>query len=59
MTNTFFAHFNCRRLSDSFSVLDKDYSVICYSTQWWVLGVFSGVGILVISVGFPLGMVVW
>ena len=60
MTNTFFAHFNCRNLSDELAVVDTDYSVECYSsTQWWVLAVFAGLGILGISIGFPLGMAAW
>ena len=59
ITQTFFGHINCRALSDSFSVLEKDYSVECSGTQWWVLAVLSALGILVISIGFPVGMFVW
>ena len=59
ITQTFFGHFNCRALSDSFSVLEKDYSVECSGTQWWVLAVLSALGILVVSIGFPVGMFVW
>ena len=40
-------------------MLDKDYSVECSGTQWWVLAVLSALGILVISIGFPVGMFVW
>ena len=59
ITQTFFGHFNCRALSDSCSVLEKDYSVECSGTQWWVLAVLSALGILVVSIGFPVGMFVW
>ena len=59
ITQTFFGHFNCRALSDTFSVLEKDYSVECSGTQWWVLALLSALGILVVSIGFPVGMFVW
>ena len=59
ITQTFFAHFNCRHLSDSFSVLDKDYRIECSGTMWWAMAVLSALGILVISIGFPVGMFVW
>ena len=59
ITQTFFAHFNCRQLSDTFSVLDKDYRIECSGTMWWTMAVLSVLGILVISIGFPVGMFVW
>ena len=59
ITQTFFGHFNCRALSDTLAVLDKDYSVECSGTRWWVLAILSTLGILVISVGFPVGMFIW
>ena len=59
ITQTFFAHFNCRSLSDTFSVLDKDYRVECSGTIWWAMAVLSVLGILVVSIGFPVGMFVW
>ena len=59
ITQSFFAHFNCRALSDDLAVLDKDYSVQCSGTQWWALAVFSALGILVVSIGFPVGMFIW
>ena len=59
ITQTFFAHFNCRQLSDTFSVLDKDYRIECSGTMWWTMAVVSALGILVISIGFPVGMFVW
>ena len=59
ITQTFFGHFNCRALSDTFSVLEKDYSVECSGTRWWLLAVLSALGILVVSIGFPVGMFVW
>ena len=59
ITQTFFAHFNCRHLSDTFSVLDKDYRIECSGTQWWAMAGLSALGILVISIGFPVGMFVW
>ena len=59
ITQTFFAHFNCRHLSDTFSVLDKDYRIECSGTMWWAMAVLSALGILVISIGFPVGMFVW
>ena len=40
-------------------MLEKDYSVECSGTQWWVLAVLSALGILVVSIGFPVGMFVW
>ena len=40
-------------------MLEKDYSVECSGTQWWLLAVFLALGILVVSIGFPVGMFVW
>ena len=40
-------------------MLEKDYSVECSGTQWWVLALLSALGILVVSIGFPVGMFVW
>eukprot|EP01045_Picozoa_sp_COSAG04_P045160 COSAG04_NODE_15687_length_523_cov_1.412736_1_plen_65_part_00 len=59
MTQSFFAHFNCRALSAQLSVLDNDHGVECSGTQWWMLAVLSALGILIISIGFPVGMFVW
>ena len=59
ITQTFFSHFNCRNLSEDVSVLAKNYSEECSGTEWWLLAVFSAFGILIISIGFPVGMFVW
>jgi hypothetical protein len=36
-----FDHLNCRRLSEEIIVLDSDYDVECWSTDWMVLGALS------------------
>ena len=60
MTQTFFGHFSCRRISTVLSVLHTDYDVLCYEgSQWWILAVVSVLGLLVVSVGFPIGMALW
>ena len=59
MTQTFFAHFSCRKVSEMLSVLRKDYDVECTGSSWWVLALMSTLGATVISVGFPIGMGLW
>ena len=60
MTQTFFGHFSCRRISTVLSVLHTDYDVLCYEgSQWWILAVVSVLGLLVVSIGFPVGMALW
>ena len=59
MTQTFFAHFSCRTVSEMNSVLRKDYDVECTGSSWWILALISTLGATVISVGFPLGMGLW
>ena len=57
MTQTYFAHFNCRRLSDDVMVLEADYSVLCGADwQWNIVAVFSAVFIAAVSFGVPIGM---
>ena len=59
MTQTFFAHFNCRQLSETDSVLRTDYDIKCSGSLWWILSMVSALGIVVVSVGFPVGMALW
>ena len=55
MTQTFFNHFRCRRVSADRWVLDYDYSIGCFETGlWWALAAFSALGLLFV-VGFPIG----
>ena len=65
MTQTFFNHFNCRRLSPLKSVVQTDYSVYCVanfwtlaggSTLWWILAAVSALGLAFISFGVPIFM---
>ena len=54
MTQTFFSHFNCRKLATDLEVLEADYSIECGGADgklvWW----FSLLGIVFVSCGFPL-----
>ena len=59
MTQTFFAHFSCRKVSEFNLVLRKDYDVECTGSSWWILALMSALGASVISVGFPIGMALW
>ena len=61
MTQQFFAHFNCRRLSEYMLVLHKDYDTECWAdnTTWWILAVTSAIGLLGVSLGIPIGMWMW
>ena len=59
MTQTYFGHFGCRQLSESVSVLRKDYDFECAGSSWWILAIPSILGIIIVSVGFPLGMAIW
>ena len=60
MTQTFFAHFSCRQISETIYVLHSDYDVKCYEgSQWWALAVVSAFGLVVVSIGFPVGMALW
>lgn len=61
MTQQFFGHFNCRRLSEYMVVLHKDYETECSvgNTTWWILAVMSFIGLLGVSLGIPIGMWIW
>ena len=59
MTSSFFDHLRCRKLSENHSVLERDYSVKCFTPVWWTLAIISVLGILMISVGVPVGMWLW
>ena len=48
MTQSFFNHFNCRRLSPTLWVLQKDYSEQCFEGWWWIFALFSALGLAVI-----------
>ena len=57
MTQTFFTHFRCRALSSEKWVLDYDYSIECFPDEfgmWSWLAIFSILGIIFVSVGFPI-----
>ena len=73
-TATFFNHLKCRSLGplaqdgttpdsngeqQQLYVLERDYEVVCYEGSWWWLAGFSVLGIVLISVGVPLGMFIW
>eukprot|EP01052_Picozoa_sp_SAG31_P031172 SAG31_NODE_3275_length_4474_cov_17.108114_4_plen_84_part_00 len=40
-----------------------DYSIDCYDddliSKWWILAAVASFGIIFISVGVPLGMLIW
>ena len=59
MTQTFLNHFNCRIISEATSVLQKDYAVECSRPSWYGLAVVSVLGLVIVSVGFPVAMMVW
>jgi hypothetical protein len=60
MTQTFFGHFSCRQISEKIYVLHNDYDVNCYEgSQWWTLALVSTFGLVVVSIGFPVGMALW
>lgn len=61
MTQQFFGHFNCRRLSEYILVLHKDYETECWAdnTTWWILAAMSAIGLLGVSLGIPIGMWLW
>jgi hypothetical protein len=63
MTQTFFSHFNCRRVAETQWVLRKDYEYECWGdhTAWWLMAVVSGLGLLTISFGIPtyVGASMW
>ena len=56
MTQTFFNHFRCRRVSAVQWVLDTDYTIECSwsSAVWAALATFSALG-LIFVIGFPIG----
>ncbi len=65
MTQAFFKHFRCRRLSPDLRVLESDYTILCapdvdefawddVNSQWWLLAIISVVGLTFLSVGFPI-----
>lgn len=61
MTQQYFGHFNCRRLSEYILVLHKDYETECWADKgtWWILAAMSAIGLLGISLGIPIGMWIW
>ena len=57
MTQTFFTHFRCRALSSEKWVVDYDYSIECFPDEfgvWWLFAILSFVGIVFVSIGFPI-----
>jgi hypothetical protein len=56
MTQTFFEHFNCRRIDAEMWVLHKDYAYACWGghAQWWMLATVAVLGLVAISFGIPI-----
>ena len=59
MTQSFFQHMQCRKLKEQLWILEADYTVICYTRGWWALAAVASAGIIIISVGAPVGMFIW
>ena len=59
MTQTWFDHFDCRRLPDM-HVLHADYDIQCFEgVQWWLLAFMSAAGLILVSFGVPCGLYAW